>query len=467
MFYRTSSIGIVIAAVLCGQPSPQRVDIIVRGGAVLTMDASHHIINPGLVAISSGRVVAVGPEAELEHRYTADRVIVATNRAILPGLINLHTHSSMILLRGLADDYSLATWSQALASLHRDFDEVPGFRLAADRLACLEMLRSGTTTFVEMYHRPELVAGVASQAGMRALVTLRLPFSYLPSEKDKFDSTKAEADFDDLFREWNGKESLITVGLAAHAPHTVPEKVLRFTADLARRRQVPLVVHLAEGPEESEQIQKQFHLTPTAYLDSLNFLGPNVLAIHAIRLSDDDIAILKKHGVSVAHNPESNAKLGSGVARVSDMMRAGIEVGLGTDSAVSNNDLDLFQEMDSAVKLQRAVRLDWHALTARQVLDMATIGGARAIHMEKEIGSLEPGKRADLIVVGLDRTELQPVYNYESQLVYMAKGGDVQTSIVNGRVLMENRRLLTMDEDLIRKDTQHFRQLILRSLSSK
>jgi 5-methylthioadenosine/S-adenosylhomocysteine deaminase len=459
---RASAVGIFIAAVLCGQPSPRRVDIIVRGGAVLTMDPSHRIIDPGLVAIAGGRIVEVGPAAELAPRYTAARVIDAKGRAVLPGLINLHTHSSMIFLRGLADDYSLATWGQALAGLHGDFDELPGFRLAADRLACLEMLRSGATTFVEMYHRPELVAAVASQSGMRAFVTLRLPFA-----KDRFDPAKAEAEFDRLYHDWNGKDSLITVGLAAHAPHTVPTEVLRFTADLARRRQAPLVVHLAEGPEESEQIQSRFGMTPTAYLDSLRFLGPNVLAIHAIRLSDADIEILRQRGVSVAHNPESNAKLGSGVARIADMIRAGVHVGLGTDSAVSNNDLDLFQEMDSAVKLQRAVRLDWRALTARQALDMATIEGARAIHMEKEIGSLEAGKRADLIVVGLDRIELQPVYNYESQLVYMAKGSDVQTTIVNGRVLMENRRLLTMDEAAIRKDTAHFQKLIRQSLTTK
>jgi 5-methylthioadenosine/S-adenosylhomocysteine deaminase len=448
-----------LAAALLAQQAPRRVDLLVRGGAVLTMDPAHRIIERGLVAIAGGRIVEVGPQAELAPRYVSARVIDATGRAVLPGLINLHTHSSMIFFRGLADDYSLATWGQALVGLHRDFDEMPGFRLAADRLACLEMLRNGATTFVEMYHHPELVAAVASQAGMRALVTLRLPFA-----KDRFDPTQAEAEFDRLYRDWNGKDSLITVGLAAHAPHTVPEEVLRFTAELARRRQAPLVIHLAEGPEESAQIQKQSGMTPTAYADSLGFLGPNVLAIHAIRLSDADIAILKRRGVSIAHNPESNAKLGSGVARVADMRQAGLHVGLGTDSAVSNNDLDLFQEMDSAVKLQRAIRLDWRALTARQALDMATIEGAAAIHMEREIGSLEAGKRADLIVVGLDRTELQPVYNYESQLVYMAKGHDVRTAIVNGRVLMEDRKLLTMDEDAIRKETERFRQLILRGM---
>src|SRR5260221_4171964 len=225
-----------LAAVLLAQPAPRRVDLLVTGGAVLTMDPAHRIIERGLVAIAGGRIVDVGPQSDLAARYTSARVIDATGRAVVPGLINLHTHSSMIFFRGLADDYSLATWGLALVGLHRDFDELPGFRLAADRLACLEMLRNGTTTFVEMYHHPELVASVASQAGMRALVTLRLPFA-----KDSFDRGKAEAEFDHLYRDWDGKDSLITVALAAHAPHTVPEAVLRFTADLARRRQAPPV----------------------------------------------------------------------------------------------------------------------------------------------------------------------------------------------------------------------------------
>jgi 5-methylthioadenosine/S-adenosylhomocysteine deaminase len=442
---------------LLGQ-APRHVDLIVRGGTLVTMTADHRIIENGLVAVADGRIVDIGIDASLAQRYTADKVIDATSRVVMPGLVNLHTHSSMILLRGLADDYSLSTWGEALAPLHRQFDEAPGYQEAADRLACLEMLKAGTTTFVEMYHHPDILAGVAAQAGLRAVVTLRLPF-----DRDHFDQAKAEQQFDQLYRAWNGK-SLITVGLAAHAPYTVPTDVLRFTAELANRRDVPLVIHLAEGPEETERIQSQFSKSPTEYLDSLSFLSPRVLAIHTIRLSDADIAILKKRGVSVAHNPESNAKLGSGVARVPDLIRAGIHVGLGTDSAVSNNDLDLFQEMDSAVKLQRAVRQDYRALNAHQVLEMVTREGAAAIHMEREIGSLETGKRADLIVVGLDETELQPVYNYESQLVYMVKGRDVQTSIVNGRVLMENRKVLTMNENAIRKETESFRQRILRSL---
>jgi 5-methylthioadenosine/S-adenosylhomocysteine deaminase len=385
-------------------------------------------------------------------------VIDATSRVVMPGLINLHTHSSMILLRGLADDYSLSSWGMALAPLHRAFDAAPGYQEAADRQACLEMLKGGTTTFVEMYHHPEIVADVATKAGLRAMVTLRLPF-----EKDHFDSAKAEEEFDKLYRAWHGKP-LITVGLAAHAPYTVPTEVLRFTAQLANKRDVPLVIHLAEGPDETTQIQKQFGMSPTEYMDSLQFLSPRVLAIHAIRLSDSDIGILKQRGVGIAHNPESNAKLGSGVARVPDMQRAGIHVGLGTDSAVSNNDLDMFQEMDSAVKLQRGIRQDWRALSTRKALEMATIEGAAAIHMEHEIGSLETGKRADIIVIGMDRSELQPVYNYESQLVYMVKARDVETSIVDGRVLMENRHVLTMDERAIRKETEQFRQRILPNI---
>ncbi len=456
--FRLVLFDVTVAAAMLAFQAPRHVDLIVRGGAVVTMNPARQVIESGFVAVAGGRIVEVGSDADLNRKYSADRTIDATGRVVMPGLINLHTHSSMIMFRGLADDYDLQTWGMVLAPLHREFDEAPGMRLAADKLAALEMLKAGTTTFVEMYHRPEMMAAVAAEAGLSAIVTLRLPFG-----KDSFDTAKAEAEFDHLYRDWNGK-SLITVGLAAHAPYTVPTNVLRFTADLARRRDVPLLVHLAEGPDETKQIQKQFSMSPAEYLDSLQFLGPRVLAIHCIRLSDADIALLKKRGVGVAHNPESNAKLGSGVARVPDMIRAGIHVGLGTDSAVSNNDLDLFQEMDSAVKLQRAVRLDYRALTTHQALAMATIEGAAAIHMEREIGSLEAGKRADLIVIGLDKTELQPVYNYESQLVYMVKGRDVETSIVNGRVLMENRHVLTLDEPAIQKETERFRRLISKSL---
>jgi 5-methylthioadenosine/S-adenosylhomocysteine deaminase len=444
------------------QDQRRPVDLLVRGGAVVTMDPNRRVLERGAVAVAGDRIVAVGLTADVESRYRGRRVIEARGKIVLPGLINLHTHSSMIFYRGLVDDYSLDTWGQVLRPLHHN-DDRPGFKHWADAVACLEMLKRGTTTFVEMYYDPELVADVARAAGMRAMVTLRLPFE---QQTGKFDPVRAEAEWDKLHRAWKD-DPLITPGLAAHAPHTVPTEMIRFTAQLAKKYDVPLIVHLAEGKSETDQIAKQFGgKSPTEYLDSLGFLGPKVLAVHSIRLSDSDIQLLKQRGVSVAHNPESNAKIGNGVARIPDLLRAGIHVGLGTDSGVTNNNLDLFEEMDMAVKLQRALHQDPTILTAKQALEMATIGGATAIHKEKEIGSLEAGKKADLIIVDADRAELQPVYDYYSHLVYVAQGGDVQTSIVNGRVLMERRRVLTMNVAEIKRKAEEYRNMVVQDMKA-
>lgn len=451
------------------EQSKQQVDLIVRGGAIITMDPQRRIIEDGLVALRRDRIVDIGKRSDLESRYTSDKVIDARNKAVLPGLINLHTHSSMIMYRGLADDYTLDTWGQALGPLHRANDDRPGFRKAGDYVAVLEMLKRGTTTFVEMYYYPELVAEVAKEAGMRSIVTLRLPFTRETNdsfEAGKLQPEQAEAEFAKLYKAWKG-DPLITPGLAAHAPHTVPTEVIRFTKKLADKYDVPLIVHLSESRDEVQKIKNKFGKTPTEYMDSLGFLSDRVLAIHCVQLTPHDIQILKSRGVSVAHNPESNAKISDGIAPIPELLKAGIKVGLGTDSGVTNNNLDLFEEMDSAVKLQRALHEDWKAMTAKQALEMATIQGATAIHMEKEIGSLEVGKKADLIVVDLDKAELQPVYDYYSHSVYVARGPDVETSIVNGRVIMEQRKVLTLDVPWIRKRAEEFRRMVVDSMKQE
>lgn len=453
---------LVLTPIAAKEPK-RSIDLLVRGGAVVTMDPGRRIIEDGAVAISGDRIAEVGDASDLDSRYTARKVVNARGKIVLPGLINLHTHSSMIFFRGLVDDDSLDTWGRALRPLHDNNDDRPGFKRWADAVACLEMLMRGTTTFVEMYHNPELVADVAKGAGLRTVVTLRLPFE---QGSGRFIPQQAEREFEKFYRAWRS-DRLVTPGLAVHAPHTVPTEVVRFTKQLADRYDVPLVIHLAEGQSEIDQIKEKFGKTPTEYLESLGFLSDRVLAVHAIRLSDGDIAILKRRGVSVAHNPESNAKMGNGVARIPDLLGAGIHVGLGTDSGVTNNNLDLFEEMNMAVKLQRALHGNPAILTAQQALEMATIGGAAAIHMEKEIGSLEAGKKADLIIVDIDRPELQPVYNYYSHLVYVAQGGDVDTNMVNGRVLMEQRRVLTMDVSEIKRKAGEYRKRVLEGMKGQ
>lgn len=446
------------------QPAQQadRVDLVVRGGAIVTMDPDRRVIEDGLVAIAGDRIAAVGPRADLDGKYRALKVIDAAGKTVLPGLINLHTHSSMILYRGLADDHTLDTWGEALGPLHQNNSDRPGFRKAGNAVAGLEMLKRGTTTFVEMYHYPELVAEVASAAGLRAIVTLRLPFE---GETEKFDPVHARSEFAKLYAAWK-TNPLITPGLAVHGPHTVPTAVAAFTGKLAEEYDVALVIHLSESQTEVDTIKRKFGKTPTEYLDDLGLLSPRVLAVHCVKLSERDIAILKERGVSVAHNPESNAKLGNGIAPIPALLQAGVTVGLGTDSGVSNNNLDLFEEMDFGIKIQRVLHQDWKVMTARQALEMATIGGARAIRKEREIGSLEIGKKADLIIVDTDKPELQPVYDRYSHLVYVTRGGDVGTSIVNGRVLMENRRVLTMDEAAIARTAAEFRRLVTESIKT-
>ena len=442
------------------QEAKQSADLIIQGGTVITMDGQRTIIEGGLVAITGGEIAAVGRASELAKDYVARKVIDARDKVVVPGLINLHTHSFLILFRGLADDHTLDTWLEVLGPLHRDNDDRPGFKKLGNYLACVEMMKSGTTTFVEMYHYPELMAEVVDEAGLRAIVTLRLPFQ---RDTGEFDAENARKAFQRLRNDWGGK-ARITPGLAAHAPHTVPTEVLQFTKKLADEYDTHLVIHLAEGQTEVEQIQQRFGKTPTAYLEGLGFLSPRLLAVHSVQLTDSDIRTLRENGVSVAHNPESNAKLSSGIARVGDLLQAGIVVGLGTDSGVSNNNLDMFEEMDTAVKLQRAFHGDWRALTARQALEMATIQGAAAIRMDKEIGSLEVGKKADIIIVDVGKAELQPIYDYYSHLVYVAKGSDVETSIVNGRIVMEDRKVLTLDTEQIKKRAREYGKQVLESM---
>jgi 5-methylthioadenosine/S-adenosylhomocysteine deaminase len=424
------------------------------------MDAGYRVYDRGLVAIAGDRIVEVGDMAVLGPRYTAKQVVDSRGMVTIPGLLNLHAHSSMIMLRGLADDYVVEDWFRKLGPLHMKYDPRPGIRDVGNELACLEMLRRGTTTFVEMYHFPERMADTASRTGLRALVTLRLPYD---RDSVKLDKAQATEEWRKLWTAWKDSP-LITPGLAAHQPNTVPVDVLRFTSELAAQYKVPLLIHMGEGAEETRFMREKFGKSPAEFLDSIGFFSTPVLIAHGIRLSDHDIEIIKARGASISHNPQSNAKLASGIARIPDLLKAGVPVGLGTDSVVSNNNLDIFEEMNFAVKMQRLSQHDWHAFTAREALHMATLGAAKAIHKEKEIGSLEPGKKADLILVDFNKPELQPLYDYYSGLVYTARGSNVDTSIVNGKILMRGRKVLTVDEKSVMDRVAAHRNAIFEDL---
>jgi len=439
----------------------ERVDIIVRGGTVVTMDGSSRVIENGAVAIKAERIVAVGATAEIATKYTAARTINAAGKVVMPGLINTHTHVPMVLFRGIADDLVLMEWLQKyiFPAEAKNVDEQ--FVRWGTRLGCLEMIQGGTTTYVDMYYFEDAIADETERAGMRAVLGETLLDFPAPDNK----TWDAGIAYTEKFAaKWKG-HALITPAIAPHAPYTVSTDHLKQTHLLSERFGIPLVIHVAEDPAEVKIIKERYGASSVAYLDRIGLLDERVIAAHMVWPTSDDIGTLAKRGVGVAHCPQSNMKLAAGAAPVPQMLKAGVAVGLGTDGAASNNDLNLWEEMDTAAKLHKLTSKDPTVINAREALEMGTIRGARAIHQDKEIGSLEAGKRADLIVVDMDSSHQMPVYNVYSQLVYATKASDVETVIINGRIVMENRRVLTIDERSVRAKANEYRDRIRKSLS--
>jgi 5-methylthioadenosine/S-adenosylhomocysteine deaminase len=426
--------------------TPQPIDLLISNGTVLTMNAAGTRIENGAVAVDHGRILAVGTTAAFAH-WKAQRHIDAGGGIVMPGLINAHTHAAMTCFRGLADDLPLMTWlDDHIFPAEARLDAETVYR--GTLLACAEMIRSGTTCFCDMYLYEDEVARAASTAGVRAVVgEVLYDFpspNYGPIEN-------GFAYVERMIADWQN-DPLITVAVEPHSPYLCNADLLQRAAQLARENGLPLVTHLSETRSEVQRITAAHGYSPVGWLAELNILGPNVLACHCVALSAQDIALLKAHDVKVVHNPESNMKLASGIAPVPEMRQAGICVALGTDGCASNNNLDLFLEMDTAAKLHKVDRLDPTVLDAAGVLRMATTAGARALGLERVIGSLEAGKAADLIVVDTARPHLTPMYNPVSHLVYAVRGSDVTTVVINGRPVMENGRLLTLDEHRVMAD---------------
>ncbi|MCU0590867.1 MAG: amidohydrolase [Desulfobacterales bacterium] len=415
------------------------VDILIRNGLVLTMDRDQTVIPGGAVAIRDDHIVAVGGRNATGTR-SARKIIDAEGGIIMPGLVNTHTHAAMTLFRGMADDVPLMSWLNEYifpAEAELDDRKVSWGAL----LACAEMIMSGTTAFCDMYLFEDAVAQAARTAGMRAVVgevLFDFPSPHYGPLEQGFAYT---AKLIETYRD----DPLITVAVEPHSPYLCSPELLQRAFELADRHRLPMVIHVAETEGEIQDLRKRYGRTPVEHLEALGVLAPNVLACHCVQLSAADIRRLSRYGVNVSHNPESNMKLASGIAPVPDLLAAGICVGLGTDGAASNNNLDLFLEMDTAAKLHKAHRLDPTVLDAGTVLRMATSEGARALGLGERIGSLEPGKKADVILVDTRRPHLTPLYHPASQLVYAARGSDVTTVIINGRVVMEDGRILTFD----------------------
>ncbi len=457
---------LLLVSVLLLLPSPlvakDAVDLILAGGSVVTMDPAFRVFEPGAVAIKGERIAAVGPASEIAGRYDAPRTIDTTGRIVMPGLVNTHTHVPMTLLRGVADDVELMVWLTKYIWPAEAEHVTPEFVTWGTRLAAWEMIRTGTTTFADMYFYEDQVAEAAKAAGLRGFCAATVMDHPVPGLRNAEEGLRAAEAF---LKKWSG-DPLIVPALGPHAAYTVgPETLLKVKA-LADRYRAPITIHAAESPSEMQMVRERYGASTVAHLDKIGFLGPNVTLNHAIWLSDEEIATLAARGVGTAHCPSSNMKLASGVSPIAKLRKAGVRAGLGTDGPASNNDLNLFEEIDVALKLQKITSGDPAVLAARDGVELATIGGARALHLEKEIGSLEAGKRADLIVLGTDAPWAQTRYDVYSHLAYAQKGSDVVTTIVNGRVLMEDGRLLTLDTAAIAARAREYRERIAARLTA-
>ncbi len=446
------SIAAVLAAlsIASAQTGPRGVDLVIANGTVVTMDPAGRVLRPGSIAIDGTDIVAIDRPEIIRQQFRGTDTIEAWGSVIMPGLINTHTHAPMVMYRGLADDLALMEWLQKYIFPAEAKTVTPAFVRAGTRLAALEMIQSGTTTYADMYYFEEEIAKETKAAGLRGVLGQTIIQFPAPDAKTPADGlARAEA----FLKDWKD-DPLITPAVAPHAMYTLDGPTLMACRELAKRYNVPTIIHLAETKAEAHTAQERFKSSPVAYLESLGFFGRGVLAAHGVWVSPPEIAILKSRGVAVSHNPESNMKLASGTAPVPAYLAAGVPLGLGTDGAASNNDLDMFEAMRVASFLHKLTTNDPTAVSARTALEMATIGGARALGMDRRIGSLEPGKRADVLVVSMSSARQTPMYDPISHLVYTTRGDDVQVTVVNGKVLMRGRKVLTLDEQAVLKEAR-------------
>ncbi len=413
-------------------------DLIISGGRVLTLDEKGARFEDGAVAILGDSISAVGTRADIESLYRASETIDGRDCIVMPGLVNCHNHAAMTCFRGIADDLKLEDWlnNYIFPAEAKNVDRELTYW--GSLLACAEMIRSGTTTFCDMYIFEDETARAAKQAGMRCLVGEVLfdfpsPNCKTPEEGLKYTRM--------LIEKWD-RDPLVHIAVEPHALYTCSTELLKKAKTLADRYNRPIAVHFLEAKFECDLSHSE-----AAFLKEIGFLNERLIAFHCVHMTDEDIRMFAETGAKVVHNPESNMKLASGIAPVPDMLKAGVTVGLGTDGCASNNNLDLFQEMDTAAKIHKVHRLDPTTMAAETVVRMAACEGARVLGMGDITGCLKTGKKADLILIDLKKPHLTPLYNEYSHVVYAVKGDDVKTSIINGRVVMKDRKLLSLDEE--------------------
>jgi 5-methylthioadenosine/S-adenosylhomocysteine deaminase len=440
--------------------APREVALLVTNGTVVTMDAGRRVIANGAVAVDAGRIVAAGTAAEIKAAHAGRETLDAGGGIVLPGLINAHTHAPMVLFRGVADDLRLMEWLQKYIFPAEAKNVTADFVRSGTRLAALEMIRSGTTCFVDMYYFEDQVAEAAKEAGIRAVAGSTLIDFPAPDNKTR---EEALAYAERFIARWKS-DPLIVPAVAPHSTYLGSPETLKAADALSRRHGVPLLIHLQESADEQKQVREKYGKSSAEHLRDLGILRKGVLGAHGVWLAAGDRKILLDAGAGVAHCPQSNMKLSSGAAPVTEMLAEGLALGLGTDGAASNNDLDMFEEVLTAALLAKHVSGDPTSAPAPRVLEMATLGGARALGLEDRLGSLERGKRADLIVVDASAARLHPMYEPVSHLVYAAKGADVRHSVIEGRVVMRDRKLLTLDEAAVLAEAEAWRKKVAASV---
>jgi 5-methylthioadenosine/S-adenosylhomocysteine deaminase len=460
----------MVASTQAQEPSkqPVSVDLLITGGTIVTMDPARRVLEDGFLAVRGDEILALGSGSGAAFQFapkgmTAKQKIDARGKLILPGFINGHTHVPMTLLRGLRDDVTLDDWLYKYIFPAEAKNVTEDFVRCGARLALAEQIRGGITTFADMYYFEDAIAEETKAAGMRGVLGETLIDFPAPDNK----THEAALEYTEKFlQRWKG-DPLIHAAAAPHSIYTDSQKTLQDAVALARKYEAPILIHVAEMKKELDDSRAQHGTTPVQYLDKIGILGPDVVAAHCIWVNEADRKILAERHVGCVHNPSSNMMLASGVSPVPELRAAGVAVGLGTDGpAGSNNDLNLMEEMDLAAKLAKITKADPRALDAQAVVEMATIDGAKALHLEKEIGSLEAGKKADIILIGLDAPNAVPMYDVYSQLAYALKGSDVETVIIGGRVVMRDKKLLTVDEPAAIAKAREYKIKIESSLKS-
>lgn len=436
-------------------------DWVIRAKYVVTMDGRNRLIEGGAVAIRGTRIVGVGTQDEIAHRFQAAQTLDKPDAILAPGMIDTHTHAPMSLFRAIADDMRLDAWLTKFIFPAESKNVTADFVRWGTRLACLEMVLAGITTYTDMYYFEDVEAETAKQAGVRGVLGQTIIGFPAPDHKTWQDGIAATEKYIQRFH----NDDLIVPAVAPHSIYTTPDEALVASHQLAVKYNIPLLIHVSETKKEVDDSLAKRNLTPPQLLAKLGVLDGRVVAAHCVWANSEDIDILKQHGTGVAHCPSSNTKLASGVAHVAEMLNKHLNVGLGTDGFAGSNDTaDLLLEMDLAAKLQKVTTMDPTTLPAAQAFAMATIGGARVLGLAKEIGSIEEGKRADLITISIARPNAVPLYNVYSQIAYASKAGDIQDVFINGRQIVSGRHVLTLDANEIYTNAAQYRQQIITSL---